>query len=347
MPDESSTSEWRLEADRIKTGQAQLIAQALQKHKRDQELISKGDVHAVMQAEWMGEMESCLNECFVSSLVLAPGLRPPPEPDGVFVSEVFTTVQRIIKEAANKGHSVGSAMSLETGWNFLKAADRKAAKEVVMKEKPYLLALAFPCGPWSALMRLNPSKDLALRRAEGRVLIKFAIELAELQLRHGRHFLLENPLTAESWSLAELKRFLRRLECHQAVFDQCRFKLRGPSGLLHKKPTKVVTSSEKIADRLDGKRCNKDHEHEHVMGGSRVTAAAGLYTKELAREIIKGLEEEFEKTYGCGFIHETLAVDGAETDGDIEDALDREVDPQWNSETSMKATMKLKFYHRI
>ena len=327
MPDEPSTSEWRLEADRIKTGQAQQIAQAWQKHKRDQELISKGDVHAVMQAEWMGEMESCLNECFVSSLVLAPGLRPPPEPDGVFVSEVFTTVQRIIKEAANKGHSVGSAMSLETGWNFLKAADRKAAKEVVMKEKPYLLALAFPCGPWSALMRLNPSKDLALRRAEGRVLIKFAIELAELQPQHGRHFLLENPLTAESWSLAELKRFLRRLECHQAVFDQCRFKLRGPSGLLHKKPTKVVTSSEKIADRLDGKRCNKDHEHEHVMGGSRVTAAAGLYTKELAREIIKGLEEEFEKTYGCGFIHETLAVDGAETDGDLEEALDREVDP--------------------
>ena len=92
-------------------------------------------------------MESCLNECFISSLVLAPGLRPPPEPDGVFISEFFTTVQRIIKEAANKGRSVGSAMSLETGWNFLKATDRRAAKEVVAKEKPYLLALAFPCGP--------------------------------------------------------------------------------------------------------------------------------------------------------------------------------------------------------
>ena len=63
------------------------------------------------------------------------------------------------------------------------------------------------------------------------------------------------------------------------------------------------------------------------MGGSRVTSAAELYTKELAREIIKGLEEEFEKKYGCGIVRETLAVDGAETDGDIEDALDREVDP--------------------
>ena len=102
-----------------------------------------------MQAERMSEMESCLNECFVSShIVLAAGLRPPPEP---------TAVQRIIKEAANKGHSVASAMSLETGWSFLKAADRRAAKEVVTREKPYLLALAFPCGLWSALMRLNPS----------------------------------------------------------------------------------------------------------------------------------------------------------------------------------------------
>ena len=159
------------------------------------------------------------------------------------------------------------------------------------------------------------------------MLIKFAIALAEVQLQNGRHFLLENPLTAESWSLPELKRFLRRLECHQSVFDQCRFKLRGPSGLLHKKPTKMVTSSEKIALRLDGKRSTKDHQHEHVMGGSRVTSAAELYTKELAREIIKGLEEEFEKKYGCGIVRETLAVDGAETDGDIEDALDRDVDP--------------------
>ena len=44
MPYDSSTLKWRLEADRIKTGQAQLIAQAWQKHKPDQE-ISKGDVH--------------------------------------------------------------------------------------------------------------------------------------------------------------------------------------------------------------------------------------------------------------------------------------------------------------
>ena len=316
-PGDEADSEWRLDADRIKKGQALLISQAWQKHDRAKRLISKGDIHAVMEVDWKREMESYMNETFVTSLELTP--KPH---DGVFVSEVFTTVQRVIKQASAKGHSVGSALSLETGWDFRRLADRKAGRLVVEKEKPYLLVLAFPCGPWSALMRLNPAHDLDARRAEGIKLIKYAIELAELQLAQGRHFLLENPLTAESWSLPQLKKLLQRLECHQAVFDQCRFQLRGPSGLLHKKPTKIATSSEAIARRLDGRRCLRDHEHEHVLGGGKITSAAGLYTKELANEIILGLEEEFEQSQRRA-PHETMAVE----EGDVEDDLDREIDP--------------------
>ena len=50
-------------------------------------------------------------------------------------------------------------------------------------------------------MRLNPARDPEQRRAEGIKLIKYAIELAELQLSQGRHFLLEDPLIAESCNL--------------------------------------------------------------------------------------------------------------------------------------------------
>ncbi|CAL1166460.1 unnamed protein product [Cladocopium goreaui] len=321
-PEADLLSQVKLDADDVKKGQAQLIAQAWQKHQRDQRLVSHGHVRAVLKAEWEKEMERNLNENFVTSITLSP--EPPDPKQGVLVSEVFTAVQRIIKEAKKKGHSVGSALSLETGWNFLNRLDQKACKQVIAKEKPYLLVLAFPCGPWSALMRLNPAHDLAQKRAEGIQLIRFALELAEEQLKQGRHFLLENPLTAESWSVDELRQFLQRLECHQAIFDQCRFNLRGSSGLLHKKATKIVTSSEAIADRLDGKRCTRDHPHEQVLGGSKITSAAGHYTKELAREIIKGIEEEFEKQYGARRKpNNVLAVEG----GDLEDDLDREIDP--------------------
>ena len=317
-------SNWQLDANDVKKGQAVLISQAWQKHQKDQRLISQGQVHAVLQAEWESEMESHMNETFVTMVSMSPKSSAADQ-GNTFVSEVFTTVQRIIQEAEKKGHGVGSALSLETGWDFLKEVDRRAARKALEKEKPYLLALAFPCGPWSALMRLNPAKDLDVKRAEGLQLIRFAIELAEIQLKSGRHFLLENPLTAESWSLSELKQFLQRAECHEAVFDQCRFKLRGPSGLFHRKPTKVVTSSESIANRLDGKRCLRDHPHEVVIGGSKITSAAGHYTKELASEIVCGIEEQFEKQFGKAHgLHHVLVVTD---EGDLEEELERELDP--------------------
>ena len=105
----------------------------------------------------------------------------------------YPRVQSVMREARARGHGVGTAMSLETGWNFLDASHRKAAFDLVKSEKPYCLVLAFPCGPWSPLMNLKPAFDLAKKREDGRVLIKFALDLARLQRREGRHFVLENP----------------------------------------------------------------------------------------------------------------------------------------------------------
>ena len=89
-------------------------------------------------------------------------------------------------------------------------------------------------------------------------------------------------------------------------------------GLLHKKPTKIATCSEAIARRLDGRRCLRDHEHEHVLGGGKVTSTACLYTKELANEIILNLNN-----LNVKYLMKTMAVE----EGDIEDDLDREIDP--------------------
>ena len=125
---------WRLDADEIKKGQAVMIAQAWQKHDRARQLVSKGDTHKVMEVERNREMESHMQEAFVTSFELKPKHAP-----GVFVPEVVTTIQRVIKQASAKGHSVGSALSLETGWDFRRVADRGAGRKVGEKEKPHLL----------------------------------------------------------------------------------------------------------------------------------------------------------------------------------------------------------------
>ena len=51
-PGDEAVSEWRLDADAIKKGQALLISEAWQKHDRARKLISKGGVNAVMEMEW-------------------------------------------------------------------------------------------------------------------------------------------------------------------------------------------------------------------------------------------------------------------------------------------------------
>ena len=102
------------------------------------------------------DMEKALNEPFAMEVTL----EPPSLDRKPLLTEVFTKVQRVIRQVRKRGHSTGTPMSLETGWNFLLESDRKAAMKQIAEEAPYLLVLSFPCGPWSALMRLSPSKDL-------------------------------------------------------------------------------------------------------------------------------------------------------------------------------------------
>lgn len=92
-------------------------------------------------------------------------------------------------------------------------------------------------------MRLNPSANLEAIRSEHRQLIQFALDLARYQLRHGRHFILENPIGSASWSLPEVIKFLEEEEAKIARFDQCRFGLMSAQGKLHKKGTQMATSS--------------------------------------------------------------------------------------------------------
>ena len=89
---------------------------------------------------------------------------------------------------------------------------------------------------------------------------------------------------------------LRRLPQVQVVdLDMCRFyfNLRGPGGLRHKKATRLLTSSQAVVSSMLAKKCAGKHPHEAVIGGSKVTAAAGHYTREFATSLVKVFEDQF------------------------------------------------------
>ena len=124
-----------------------------------------------------------------------------------------------MKEAAKRGHRVGVPMSLDTGWNFLEEADRQACIDWVRKEKPYFLVIAFPCGPFSPLQRLNQSGMLPEVLERGRTLMAFALELAGEQARGGRHYVLENPAPSGAWKEPLMEDFIDRFDPYQVDFD--------------------------------------------------------------------------------------------------------------------------------
>ena len=270
----------------MKAGIAQMISQAWNRHCRDREAVSKNrfEVLAVLMEQWNGEIRNSMNEVFVTE-VHGPNL---------FVTEVYTDTEPIAKEAVRRGLRAGSSLTLASGWDFRdETARRKAIKELDETD-PYLTILAFPCNVWSMLMNLNPSVDVEVLREAARVLVQFAIEVAEHRLKRNRHFLMENPLGSAAWRLPEMERFLQHPMVRSVVIDQCVFDLMDAAGNLHKKPTRLVTSMQALVSRLVGMRCDKSHQHAHVMGGSKITKPAGHYPVKLCREIVAGALDQFD-----------------------------------------------------
>ena len=129
------------------------------------------------------------------------------------------------------------------------------------------------------------------------MLLQFALDLADLQTRNGRHYMLENPQPSQAWTQNEMTKFLDEHASHMACFHQCRFGLRGKFGL-HRKATKLASSSWIAARLVDGQFCNRLCAHQPVIGGKKITEAAGHYPMKLAKTLVDGMERQFHSELG-------------------------------------------------
>ena len=218
---------------KMKPGIKQMISQAWDRHCRDRVAVSKNrfEVFEVMVAQYEKELQSQMNEIFALEVDF-------PSP---FVTEVYTDTEPVAREARRRGLRAGNSMTLATQWDFHLEEHRRAAKLVLRQTKPYLLVLAFPCGPWSLLMNLNPNVNVEKIRAMAKELVDFAAEMAWEQLASGRHFMLENPLTSSAWQLESLLRLRQSDRVLSVVIDQCQFGLKNADGEFHRKATQIVT----------------------------------------------------------------------------------------------------------
>ena len=295
------------------------------------------------------------------------------DPDCIFAAEIFTDTAPVLRAAHARGHKVMEPLTLPE-YDFYNEKDRQRCGKLMKEEAPFAAVIAFPCVVWSPLQRIGRNKrqmkeeapfaaviafpcvvwsplqrigrnkrqkalKLLRRKQKELTLTKFAARQARAQLDAGRHFLLENPAPSAAWQeCAELRALRNDPRVYSVKFDQCQFGLRGPQGGLHRKRTLILTSSKKVADRFRDKLCPGDHQHEPVIGGSKVTRPAGHYPRQMAEAIVAGFEEELLEQFSPS--NEAFAADGEpgddaghddggddfeESEDDIEAMLEREL----------------------
>ncbi len=183
-----------------------------------------------------------------------------------------------------------SKAGVDRGWNVLEPADwlygsdlrsrveRETRLRNIIVEQPELVSLEPPCGPWSTLQHLviaNPGnsytyEDLEELRSKHHVFWQFARKVWRIVTQYGGLCLIENPWSAESWSLEEMSSLENK---YDVLIDQCTTGLRDPaSGKLCQKRTKLRVNSQVFADLLSGHVCNHSpDEHEQIQGAVRTS----------------------------------------------------------------------------
>ena len=118
--------------------------------------------------------------------------------------------------------------------------------------------MAPPCTPFGALSQVNRvhNREAWLKSlAIGETIAKFCSELAFTQLRHHRHFLLENPRGSELFKLTCVAALLATNKICKATFPQCSLGLLSPEGLPLLKFTTVWTSHPTLSKPFENLQC--------------------------------------------------------------------------------------------
>ena len=230
------------------------------------------------------------------------------------VAEFFSP-PRITAEAGKHGLIAGCACDMAAEcpltsrkWDFLCAQDRKDAIRMVMREKPAFIVGCPPCAKYCNLLHLSASKDspeFKRAKAQADILLDFAMELYTIQLRGGRHFIHEHPLTASSWREPSVERMLMMPSVGTVRLDMCAYGMQavdrtGPAPVM--KPTLLMSSSEAVLNRMS-RRCCGGHRHAQLVG-SGVTSGCAIYPQDFCSEICKCISAEtkaqHEEAMMCG-----------------------------------------------
>ncbi len=144
-------------------------------------------------------------------------------------------------------------------------------------------------------------------------MIKFAMEVCDIQRREGRYFVFEQPQGSRAWDLEAVKKMVMRQGVDISTMHQCMYGLKARDTMGEAsayKPTRVLTNHEALAEALS-RQCNGMHRHAHLVGKTACTKAA-VYPEEMCTEVLKAvavIKKGIEETQLYGVDREDMCED--------------------------------------
>ena len=244
--------------------------------------------------------------------------------------EIYTWSCMVTRVAYARGWETFEPVTLP-GWDIRSPEVQRQAFAYLEKIDPDVIVVAWPCGPWSPLQRLNvktPQQRRALRRKRidaRRTLLSFTRKVVLWQRRRGKAVLGENPHPSLAWETEEIQEAFHG--CAEAVADQCRYGLVHPVNKVPlRKRTRFMGNEEVVAPlRL---KCDGSHEHWPIEGKYKdesgrwqaLSEWAGGYPIALCNAIMDGAENFMRNQPNV--LVEDLGEEGVMSEGDMIDGDD-------------------------
>lgn len=220
--------------------------------------------------------------------------------------EVFAGCANLTKVAnLRERWNVLPAQDIKYGLDLTLEEHQKLLKDMIEQQRPDVISLSPPCGPWSTWQRMRKKRGVLRElRKQHMPFWRFVVWVWAFQSQHGGVVILEQPQQSEALKLNVMH---ERKGVWQKDIHLCGLGLRDKvSGMPHKKPTAIQMNHPVIENFPDVICQHQPGQHQPIEGSVRIqrdgrqvtmkrSTLAGEWTTPFCKWMLDGIERALEE----------------------------------------------------